>query len=284
MLFSQASCVLALTTVVVAAPFAENERRWGGWGSGHGRPWWSPSSASSYLEFGKRFPGGDTAAPTCDLSQAVLPTGTSKSTSAIYVSAHANIASAPTALPAPAPGLSLSHVAIGRGTQNYTCDLSNATAIPVAVGAVATLFNVSCVAASAPDLLAQLPAIALNLPIPTTTNKASAAYQDLSGHHYFTDPTTPFFNLDTPLHTYGTGAFKKANSSAAPPSAPLGQHGTGNGSVAWLKLDAKNTAGQIFQEVYRTTTAGGNPPLVCTDMPAAFEVQYSAAYWLFEQQ
>ncbi|KAK5128764.1 hypothetical protein LTR85_000097 [Meristemomyces frigidus] len=263
MLFSQASCLLALTTVVAAAPYEKVEKRWGGWG-GNGRPWWTPSSASSYLEFGKRYPGSNTAAPTCDLSQAVLPT-------------------APTPLPAPAAGLSLSHVAIGRGTQNYTCDLTNSTAVPVAIGAVATLFNVSCVAADSPDLLAKLPGIALDLPVPTTDNEDSAAYQDMSGHHYFLDASTPFFNMDTSLHSYGTGAFKKTNTSSAPSDAPLGQYGVGNGSVAWLKLDAKTSDGQIFQEVFRTLTAGGNPSKTCTGMPAAFEVQYAAAYFLFEK-
>ncbi|TKA23760.1 hypothetical protein B0A50_07042 [Salinomyces thailandicus] len=189
----------------------------------------------------------------------------------------------PTALPSPAPGLALSHVAVGRGTQNYTCDLQNATATPAAIGAVATLFNVTCIAASAPDLLTKLPDIALNLPVPSTDNKANPAYQDMSGHHYFVDTKTPFFNMDTSLHQYGMGAFKKANASDAPSDAPLGQYGAGNGSVAWLKLDAKDSTGQIFQEVYRTNTAGGSPPEACTGMSEAFEVQYSAIYWLFER-
>lgn len=188
---------------------------------------------------------------------------------------------APTALPSPAAGLSLYHVAIGRGTQNYTCDLSNATATPVALGATATLFNVSCIAADQPALFAKLPGIALDLPIPTSTNEDSPAYQDMSGHHYFLDATTPYFNMDTSLHQYGQGPFKKSNSSNAPADAALGQFGQGNGSVAWLKLDAKDSTGQIFEEVYRVNTQGGNPPDMCTGMPAAFEVQYSAEYWLW---
>ncbi|KAK1807326.1 hypothetical protein LTR12_018327, partial [Friedmanniomyces endolithicus] len=73
MLFTRASFVIALATSVVAA--APLERRLGGWGNWNhdgGRPWWTPSS--SYLDFGKRFPGADSNAPTCDLSQAVMPT------------------------------------------------------------------------------------------------------------------------------------------------------------------------------------------------------------------
>ena len=88
--------------------------------------------------------------------------------------------------------------------------------------------------------------------------------------------------MDTSLHQYGTGAFKKGSSSNAPSDASVGQFGKGDGAVAWLKLVAKNSEGQIFQEVYRTTTAGGMQPETCTGMPAAFEVQYSAVYWLYE--
>lgn len=69
MLLLQASIVLALTATVSAAPWGG----WGSWGNSAGRPWWTPSQASSYLEFGKRFPGANTNAPTCDMSQAVMP-------------------------------------------------------------------------------------------------------------------------------------------------------------------------------------------------------------------
>ncbi|KAK0843906.1 hypothetical protein LTR03_008392 [Friedmanniomyces endolithicus] len=245
MLFTRASFVIALATSAVAA--APLERRWGGWGNWNhdgGRPWWTPSS--SYLDFGKRFPGADSNAPTCDLSQAVMPTG--------------------------------------RGTQNYTCDLTNTTSPPVAVGAKATLFNVSCLAADHPALLAKLPSIALDLPIPSSDgDDSSPAYQDISGHHFFLDATTPCFDLDTTLHQYGTGQFKKANSSAAPTDAMLGTNGQGFGSVTWLKLDAKDAAGQVLQEVYRLNTAGGQPPKTCQGMAAAFEVQYSAEYWIWAQ-
>ncbi|KAI6800911.1 hypothetical protein KC363_g5513 [Hortaea werneckii] len=264
MQFSRTGLVLALSTIVAAAPYEKRWSHWGSWGDDGGRPWWSGPPDTSYLEIGKRILNSKTAA-TCNLAQASLP-------------------QPPIALPTPAEGLALSHVAIGRGTQNYTCDLQNATAVPKPVGAVATLFNVSCMAADIPELMEKLPSIALNLPVPSADNALSPAYQDMSGHHYFVDDTTPFFNMDTALHQYGTGAFQKANASAAPGSAPKGQYGSGDGSVAWLKLDAKDTAtGQTFQEVYRTNTAGGSPPDMCTGMQEAFEVQYSALYWIYEK-
>lgn len=147
---------------------------------------------------------------------------------------------------------------------------------------MATLFNVSCLAADVPDLLKLMGPIALDLPVPNTNDTSSPMYNDMSGHHYFIDDTTPFFNMDTSLHDYGAGPFKKANATAAPDTAPVGQLGKGEGAVAWLKLDAKNAGGQVFQEVYRVHTNGGSPPKTCTGMPASFEVQYSAEYWLYQ--
>lgn len=135
--------------------------------------------------------------------------------------------------------------------------------------------------ADSPTLLAAIPNIALQLPTPTASDATSPVYRDLSGHHYFTDNTTPFFNLDTTLSTYGAGAFKKLNATDAPATAVKGQHGQGYGSVAWLKLQAKTKDQCVFQEVYRVNTAGGNPPKTCQGQPAVFEVQYSAEYWFY---
>jgi len=142
---------------------------------------------------------------------------------------------------------------------------------------------VTCIAADSPDLLAELPGIALGLADPAITddNMESPTYEYMTGHQYFLDPTTPYFNMDTDLHQYGAGPFKKLNASDAPADAIKGQNNQGNGAVAWLKLDAQDPDGQIFQEVYRVNTAGGNPPKSCTGMAASFEVQYSAEYWFY---
>ena len=178
----------------------------------------------------------------------------------------------------------LSHVAIGRGTQNYSCTDSSPQTTPAAIGAVASLFNASCVAATYPELLGLMTNIALNYPIPESDNNLSPAVQMLSGHHFFADTTTPVFNLDTDLHTWGIMMGKKLNQTTAPLSAIKGVNNDGNGAVAWLKLVAKNatdTADSGFKEVYRVNTAGGSPPETCENMPQTFEVQYAAEYWLW---
>lgn len=134
-------------------------------------------------------------------------------------------------------------------------------------------------------LLSKVPNIALELPKPDATIESSAAYRELSGHHYFTDLTTAFFDLNTPVGRYSAGGFKKVNATAAPADALKGQNGEGHGAVPWLKLVSKNTtAGCAFQEIYRINTAGGQPPATCTGQQAAFEVEYSAEYWFYSSQ
>lgn len=231
--------------------------------------------------------------PVCDLSKAVLPTTCKYPPASPQGELSCRLIDksiAAPSLPDVSEGLTLKHVAIGRGTQNYTCDLSNATAVPSAVGAVATLFNASCVAATYPDLLNMLPRVALafnlttsesntyadNL-VPASTNErlAPGNYM-ISGHHYFLNTKTPFFNLDTTNGQLGEVPAGKNASVAAPADAVKGQGG--EDAVAWLKLTAKEGATGRIQEVYRVETAGGSPPTTCTGMAAAFEVQYSAQY------
>jgi hypothetical protein len=184
------------------------------------------------------------AAAACDLSLAVMP-----------------VAPNATALAPPSAGLSLKHVAIGRGTQNYTCDTANPSTAPVAAGAVASLFNASCIAASYPDVLALMTNVTLqwnlNSPDQATLYPSNIA---LSGHHYFTTLVTPFFNLDTTAQQLGQIPCAKQAATPAPADASKGQGNVGNGAVPWLKLIARDGATGGLQEVYRLNTAGGAAP------------------------
>ncbi|KAK5995863.1 hypothetical protein PT974_04281 [Cladobotryum mycophilum] len=191
-------------------------------------------------------------APQCDLSRAQMPLN---------------------GLPSPDAGLTVRHVAVGRGTQNYTCDANNANAVPKAAGAVATLFNVSCIASMYPDLVERMPDMAVNFDLETTKTLGPTVVP-VSGVHFFTDATTPFFNLDTPSMDIGEAPCAKNSSVQAPSTAAVGQ--IGDTAVPWLKLTTKNGATGNIKEVYRVNTAGGNPPTTCKGQPAAFQVQYSA--------
>lgn len=176
-------------------------------------------------------------------------------------------------LPPPTAGLKVHHVAVGRGTQNYTCDAGNATAAPKAAGAVATLFNVSCVAALYSDVLNAMPGMAVHFQI-EDASQVGPNILTKSGVHYFSDATTPFFDLNTPTLDIGEAPTAKNASADAPSTASVGQ--LGEKAVAWLKLDTKDGATQGIKEVYRVDTAGGSPPATCKDMAATFEIEYSA--------
>jgi hypothetical protein len=208
--------------------------------------------------------------PKCDLSKAVMPV-------------------APVALPAPSQGLSVHHVAVGRGTQNYTCDAGNANAKPEAAGAVAALFNASCLAATHPDVLEMIPGVAVHFPLDQARILGPSPLSE-SGMHYFTGPKTPFFDLDVTLAgkevtirgTNGHVSTAKLNDTAAPPNAA---HGVGGElAVPWLKLGSvPGTLGTTnnIKEVYRVNTAGGSAPATCKDQAATFQVQYAAVYWFY---
>jgi uncharacterized protein DUF3455 len=102
-------------------------------------------------------------------------------------------------LDGPSPGLSLKYVALGRGTQNYTCLGNDSNAAPTAIGAVATLFDSSCLAVfllnifnDIPPALVQMPhdaavAAAIVIDQLSTANDGSVVF----GQHYFVNSVTP---------------------------------------------------------------------------------------------
>lgn len=216
--------------------------------------------------------------PVCDLSQVQQPICMSALLSLEYSRAafsrtdRDEIASPP--LPPVAAGLHLKHIAIGRGIQNYTCDTKNETAEPVATGAVATLFNASCLASTQPDMFDVLPKVALQFNLTEGEDRLAPSNLPVSGLHYFNASGVPFFNLNTPGLDMGVLPCAKNGSAPAPGTAAKGQKG--EPAVAWLQLIATDGATGNLQAVYRLGTAGGSPPDTCGGMPEAFEVQYSA--------
>lgn len=185
-----------------------------------------------------------------------------------------NQAIVPSDIPPPTKGFKVRHVAVGRGTQNYTCDTSDPSSPPTAVGAVATLFNASCVAALYSDLLEQIPGMAVHFNL-TDEHQLGPSQLPVSGVHYFANATTPFFDLRTQALDIGEAPCAKNNSAPAPANAPTGQ--LGEAAVPWLKLTTREGATGNLKEVYRLSTAGGSAPATCEGMPAQFQVQYSSA-------
>lgn len=207
--------------------------------------------------------------PQCDLSKAKMPI-------------------APEPLPPVSEGLWLKHVAVGRGSQNYTCDAGNATAVPQGAGALASLFNVSCIAAAYPDLLTLVPKVSMQFNLSTEPLQPAPAGRHIrlgpsnaafGGDHFFHDDKTPFFHLQENGRRIGDAYCGLNSSTPAPADAAVGQGG--ERAVPWLKLLTKEPSTDDIREVYRLNTVGGTAPKSCADMPASFQVQYAAVYWFY---
>ncbi|RAL15727.1 uncharacterized protein BO97DRAFT_475396 [Aspergillus homomorphus CBS 101889] len=220
---------------------------------------YSQEMASFLGEVSKEIEKVSLRASTCDTSKIALPA---------YASSF----------PSPS-GLTPVYVAVGRGTQNYTCATSSSNSTPVAIGAVARLYNATCIAANYPTLLEQLPDLAYNIPLPgAEEDTLPPANLELLGHHYFQGTSTPIFNLDTTSeHQNGIAITKKQGAIDAPSYAVKG----GTGAVQWLYLTTIDGTVGDYKSVYRVTTVSGAAPETCKNMQSTFTVQYAALYYFY---
>jgi hypothetical protein len=141
-------------------------------------------------------------------------------------------------------------IAQGTGTQNYTCASNSASVTPVAIGALATLRNISCSDTShLGDIREEGGAI---------------------GTHFFVNSATPDFNVNG----LGNTELTKTASIAAPAN--------NEGDVPWLLLttQAAGTTSKVKQ-IYRVLTQGGTAPANCAGQPPLVTVNYQAEYWFF---
>lgn len=160
------------------------------------------------------------------------------------------------ALQLPASGLAAPSgnpimVALGIGTQNYTC--ADSSSAPTSIGAVAQLFDDTCNVAANPAIAtSDLPSFAL------------------AGSHFFLDNTTPEFDIAS----LGKTILKKAQEVDAPNPAS---------DVKWLRLTAQAGSTSTVKEIYRVQTVGGKAPATCAGKAAGevITVQYKAQYWFY---
>jgi hypothetical protein len=153
-------------------------------------------------------------------------------------------------LPEPCRNLTLKHVALGRGTQNYTCPLDassnpQSTIKPEATGAVATLFDASCIVSASESLLHRVPGIISTTPLGSLAFMAALVAQGtrstnlIVGEHYFDAASDPVFDLSLT----GSNSWIVSTKKASVP-APYSTSKSGD-DVPWLKLGYKK--GQNIQ-------------------------------------
>jgi hypothetical protein len=163
----------------------------------------------------------------------------------------------PSTLTPPASDLQLVLVALGEGTQNYTCG-ANLTAAPTAIGAVAQLFDASCAMANNPG--------ASTRALGTIEESAKSI-----GAHFFVDNSTPDFDI---VGLGNTQAKKAEDCNAPQPTA----------DVKWLRLEAKaEGSSSAVKQIYRLNTVGGMAPKTCEGkgVGEVVAVQYQAQYWIY---
>ncbi|CAG8892222.1 unnamed protein product [Penicillium egyptiacum] len=151
-------------------------------------------------------------------------------------------------LPAPSTNLRLKYVALGRGTQNYTCPSnvpsnSQTTIKPQAIGAAATLFDASCIASSSLALLHEVPAIISATPLGSLAFTAALVAQGtrsdniIIGEHYFDAGADPVFDMGLSGSDFWVATWKIASTPA--PKSTSGS----SGDIPWLKLGYKKGSG-----------------------------------------
>lgn len=146
-------------------------------------------------------------------------------------------------LPQPSSTLTLKYIALGRGTQNYTCASSSASETPVQVGAAATLFDASCIASKSLTLLHEIPAVVGSAPLGSlaflaellshTTNTSDL----ILGEHYFNAAGYPVIDFRLSGRPDWMVALKNASVDAPQTSSDADQN------VPWLKLNRKSGNG-----------------------------------------
>ncbi|RAK77567.1 DUF3455 domain-containing protein [Aspergillus fijiensis CBS 313.89] len=238
----------------------------------------------------------------CPLDVVSINQTTSKRSAGIPKRGHEEAAAAAPHLSPPSAHLSLKFIALGRGTQNYTCPTTskdntpkNSSATPIATGAVATLYDISCLAATPKDhalrFLHALPGFTRAIPQEVLAFYAVMLSQSaIIGEHYFspsqsssTTSTTaaaamPVFDLRPA--TFGKqGGRYESNWVKAKKVESVNAPGSGGDDVPWLKMVSVEGSG--IQEIYRVHTAGGMSPATCAAHEGEFGVEYAAEYWFY---
>jgi hypothetical protein len=174
--------------------------------------------------------------------------------------------------------MSIKHVTIGHGIQNFTCASVNAT--PVAIGALANLYDATTLAFSNETALATAPSAAAFLPLVLSSNN-SLSIPGLGtfphiGQHFFTPALVPTFVFPDLGEMLSGKTLATIN---APDGSNPGPSGTG--ATTWLDLGDKGGS-MGLSGVYRVLTAGGLPSKTCQGQNGSFSIPYAATYWFLD--
>jgi len=174
-------------------------------------------------------------------------------------------------------------IGVAFGVQNYTCSSANNY---TAVGAVAELFDISCLYGSTLFDTIQEPLFEAwsDLSPEITITEAigflpyAVPVDLIQAQHYFIRNSagglSPTWDFRTSQRFNGVSNALFVGATSA--SLPDPVNHTAN--VAWL--DVGHVSGDIAAEVFRVHTVGGQPPTSCTP-GTNISVKYTSQYWFF---
>ncbi|KAJ7668946.1 hypothetical protein B0H17DRAFT_1247984 [Mycena rosella] len=169
-------------------------------------------------------------------------------------------------------------VLLGVGIQNYTC--SSTTSTYTSIGAVASLFDISCLEKS------QFASVQTKAYTAWDSPAAGACASEIGsrvgapkllGFHYFVtspsgtgiSPKWDFTSTARVPTAYVIGA--KTGDITAPTASAT--------NVDWLELNG--VQGALATKIFRVDTVNGQPPASCVAGSAPISVKYTAKYYLY---
>ncbi|KAJ7785287.1 hypothetical protein DFH07DRAFT_787339 [Mycena maculata] len=173
------------------------------------------------------------------------------------------------------------YVALGVGVQNYSC--SSTTLKYTSIGAVASLFDISCIDKTPAFANIQTTAFKLWDSVPASVTASligsKVAAPNLLGYHYFVVGPTGAL---VPKWDFTSTGKNAGNSSAYVIGAKVGDIAsptTPATNIDWLALN--NASGSLASKIFRIDTVNGQPPTSCVAGSANISVKYTAKYYLY---
>ncbi|KAJ6464861.1 hypothetical protein C8R45DRAFT_777573, partial [Mycena sanguinolenta] len=168
------------------------------------------------------------------------------------------------------------YVLLGVGVQNYSC--TSTTSTYASIGAVASLFDISCLIDTPEFASVQTTAFDIWSAAPSGTSANTIGSQVSAptqlGYHYFvTSPSgtgiSPEWDFTTTTGQYVIGA--KVGDIAAPTDPAV--------NIDWLALN--NAQGTLASKIFRIDTVNGQPPTSCVPGSDPISVRYTSKYYLY---
>jgi hypothetical protein len=164
-------------------------------------------------------------------------------------------------------------IALGIGTQNYTC---TAAGNYTSAGAVASLFDISCLYKT--PLFPRIQDDIMRLPTSKRDQLVKAMDKTplhISDHYFISNPITNTGISPKFAQTVNGGAIFTVLGKKGSIKSPSGAQ-----NVDWLQLTS--IQGDWASTVFRVDTVQGQSPATCSKAGDTVQVPYAAKYWFYK--